>query len=172
MTSYHIALLALASVGTAACVLTRQGRGRIEPLLGLAAMTFAMSGSLPLIWLGMVLLVGLTAHSFVAATSALESFHMLSHLSMTLVIGALFLLNGAGVCGDTALPLLSPQGITPAPLSLWAVTFVYLTLLTLAIYALLALFLTVSAFHMRQRHILAEVAPMCLATVGMAVGFS
>ncbi|QPM90278.1 hypothetical protein [Pseudooceanicola algae] len=172
MSPYHLSLLGLAALGTCACLVTGSRRQRVEALLALAAMGVAMTCGLVGLVLGAGVLVAIAPGALRGAAPALCAHRAASHLTMAGVLVALFVLNGAGLCGAAAIPLVTPAGITRLLLPALAESYLILTVLALAAYAAFAGALCLRAALCRQRALLWEVAPMTLATLGMGVGLN
>lgn len=171
MSGYHWALLAVAALGTLACVRACRGAERVEALAALGAMALAMSGAGPLLCAGVAVL-GLLALRMglrMGAGGALCLHRGASHLAMAAVLLALFVLNGVGICGDAALPLLTAEGVSLPPMTRAAELFVQGAALGLMAYLGLSLLLCWRETGRGRAGGLMEILPMTLATFGMAV---
>lgn len=175
MTLYHAALLGLAGLATLACLPGLGRLARCEALLALGAMGLAMLGALPLLAAGAAVLVLLALRSLCAAgwAAPLCLHRTASNLVMAAVLGGLFLLNGAGICGPAALPLLSPEGMTRLPMPRLADLYLLATVAVMGLYLAGSLALSLVQLRpgrRRNARALMEILPMTCATLGMGLG--
>ncbi len=171
MSTYHLCLLALAALGTWACTggATRWQAGLAW--LGLGAMLMAMIGGLPGLVLGATVMLVLLPFALRGPAPLLCLHRAASHLCMAGVLFALFLLNGGAICASSSIPLVTPNGMTSLPMDVLAETYLFAIVLGLAAYAAYGLTLCLNGVLRNRPAVIAEVAPMTLATVGMGVGF-
>ena len=171
MSFSHLVLLGLAALGTWACAAAAPPRLRRDAVLSLGAMALAMAGGTAGRVLGIGAMLTLLPGMVQGAAPWLRAHRVASTLTMAAVLAALFVLNGAGFCGTQALPLLTPAGIPTVLLGAGPMAFLPLTVAAMGVYARLGLVIGLHALR-RRPGLLAEIAPMTLATLGMGVGLA
>lgn len=171
MSGWHLSLLALAALGTLACMAGASRVQRGAALASLAAMALAMAGGTLGLVLGAGALLALVPLAARGAAPTLCAHRAASNLVMALVLGALFVLNGSALCASGAIPLLTAQGLTRLPMP-GPDLYLQGAALALALYAGFGLLLSLRALLRRDLARLGEIAPMTLATAGMGVGLT
>ena len=171
MTAYHTILLGLAAIGALACAKDASTLPRCCALLGSVGMAVAMLGGMVNLLIGVMLMTAVALPMIRGDMPLWLTLHRaLAMACMVLTLVALYAVNGADFCGIGALPLLTSEGIIKVPMHLETFALAHAAIALLAVFVAASLYALTRLIHVRCFRSTAEVMPMSVAVIGMALG--